>query len=1390
MLSVSLVCFSSQPLLAKDPTYLDTRQPVPGHIEFENFVSVNGTVRTIETPRYEAGLGESITRMTNNASANYSVNVAETGNYEIKIRFSRSGTGSPALELLAGGRNGTRIIRTTIPGSGSTDNFQTITLRNVRLTAGNQTIAAKFTGGNGAFNGTILNWMAFKLQPSSASPQFQLYVSPTGNDGANGSSGSPYRTVKRAFDRIKQINQSNPNHGPITVWLREGYHEISSRLNLNGNYSGTARGPVTVQAFGNENAIIGGGRRINPSSFRRVTDSASLNRLKENARNNVFRVRLNDSNWRSRFVGGFHEGMISYNGKALMRATFPNKGLDTVTNIVSSGNSFKTTTPINATRWRNEFNRSGDMVVLGHLRSDEFGDTATVTSVNADGRIVIDSNDLDRAGRKLRVVNVLAELDMPGEWYYDRISNDLYLWPVASLNLNPEIRVGGSFIMINTSDVNYWTFRNIKFQDNGGDNTFSGPNELIHWRGDNCLFGGCHFRNSSARVTARFVGRFNTITGCDFYDSGSPFVVSGGSRTLPVLPSQTEFTNNRVYDVTNRGYGGGGIGGDAVRFANNLITNVQAGNTYSSLSDGLLELNEWYDVGYEQGDWNVAYVGATFASWGTVVRHNFVHNMVRPPGRRRAGAFRADDGAAGLNIVGNIFYKTGDYTSAIRRTGSTYTNNIAIETFGGLLTGAPGTDTITGKGGSRTLRILTPAQIRAENAAQQAITASSTREKVNYIFNTERDLGQTDFWQTPYFAYKYPIADRAFDTNPYDTVGMEVRRNYIANVERPVDTNGTGFSLSQLVEDSDNPISISKNSFVNLNTLDLRFKSNFSPVSGFYNIPFEKVGLVTDEFRPIVPHKATYRANAKLKWNFSKSNSAGRRANPATDNNVYPDPTFNHRVVYDLGSYTSPLFPLATLVTPQTRGTYGWTNTGGLSSFVRSSGNALNRDIIFSRQTKIFQRVVENGDWYALITFGDSGALRDRMNVRVAGGTFESGNRNFNTASGSFVNKFVKGRVTNGRFRIEISDSGGSNADWSVSRIIIQNTPFGGQSPLPNSGGGGGGNGGGGPITDAPQTTSPTNTGSFVNAENYRWDFGTNDSPLFNGYSRITSNTNQGYARWNNTSSLASRDRGGSNNSLNRDFVFSRQARIFQQQIANGSYNVTLNLFDGNHRHDNMQVRAEGIVKLSNQTFGGNAGNTTQNFPVTVTDGRLDIEFSDQGGSDPNWVANRLVITRTGDASPGGGGGGGSNGPFSFDFGTSGSPLQAGAIRVSPNTRSGSFRWLNGVNAVDRGASAGINNFNRDLIFSSASRDFEITGLSNGNWRVAVTLGDALFPHNQMNVRTRGGAIFSNTDTVRSEFKTADRTQNVTDGKIVITFSDGGGSDVNWVATRVVLTKL
>jgi len=216
-------------------------------------------------------------------------------------------------------------------------------------------------------------------------------------------------------------------------------------------------------------------------------------------------------------------------------------------------------------------------------------------------------------------------------------------------------------------------------------------------------------------------------------------------------------------------------------------------------------------------------------------------------------------------------------------------------------------------------------------------------------------------------------------------------------------------------------------------------------------------------------------------------------------------------------------------------------------------------------------------------------------------------------------------------------------------------------------------------------------------------------------------------------------------------------------------------------------------VKLSNQTFGAGSGNQTKTFNVTVSDGSLDLEFSDQGGNDVNWVLSRIVVARSsssGGTSGGNNTSGGSSEARQFDFGTASSPLQAAAQRVSPNTTSGSYRWTGGaIQSRDRGNAGNASNLNRDFNFSNQARTFVVDGLANGNWQVEVTIGDASYAHGNAVVSTRGTTIFNGVSTNANQFKTQSSIQNVTDGKIEISFRSNGGNSPYWTVTQVKLSK-
>ncbi len=155
------------------------------------------------------------------------------------------------------------------------------------------------------------------------------------------------------------------------------------------------------------------------------------------------------------------------------------------------------------------------------------------------------------------------------------------------------------------------------------------------------------------------------------------------------------------------------------------------------------------------------------------------------------------------------------------------------------------------------------------------------------------------------------------------------------------------------------------------------------------------------------------------------------------------------------------------------------------------------------------------------------------------------------------------------------------------------------------------------PIAPTPVALS---SGSF--------DFGSNSSAVAARFTKVNPRTTTGAYRWTNPVNLRARDRGinASTSNLNSDFIFSDSANTFAIDVPNGNYNVTVNFGDRRNRHDNVRLRAEGNIINNNITTS--AGQfVSENFNVAVTDGVLSLEFSDQGGRDPNWVVTSVSFT-------------------------------------------------------------------------------------------------------------------------------------------------------------------
>jgi fibronectin type 3 domain-containing protein len=425
---------------------------------------------------------------------------------------------------------------------------------------------------------------------------------------------------------------------------------------------------------------------------------------------------------------------------------------------------------------------------------------------------------------------------------------------------------------------------------------------------------------------------------------------------------------------------------------------------------------------------------------------------------------------------------------------------------------------------------------------------------------------------------------------------------------------------------------------------------------------------------------------------------------------------------------------------------YGWrwSTVGGLGMRDRAALGDLRRDLVQTWASKTFDVDLVNGPYVVRLFMGDAYFDHDNIDV-YANGVLMVNDLSF--VEGNVVERVFGVVVTDNRLSLTFVDDGGSDINWVINGMII----YPGTPPTPH-----------------------TNVG---------FDFGTASSPVESGWTRIDPgdlyHPSVGYGWTYYHWGLTSRDRGAPGNML-RDLVSSWADRSFDVDLVNGPYTVRLWLGDNMYPHDRIDVYANNELVVNDLSI--QQGSFARlSFDVVITDGRLNLLFVDDGGSDANWVINGLIV------QPG-------LLPslvdeWKFDFGTASSPLESGFTRVTHNDiklTTGSYGWLyspvSGLSSRDRG---GSDYLKRDLVQCWKPRQF-VAKLANGDYVLKLMIGDYWYAHDDMDVYVEGQLRINNLDRSAGDVYTATVAPvTISDGTLNIEFVDDGGFDGNWVINAI-----
>ena len=507
-----------------------------------------------------------------------------------------------------------------------------------------------------------------------------FYLSPNGSDNNNGSKIHPFATLERAKLEIKKNSGKT-----IIIYLREGYYSLTKTFILkNGDIPENT--PVLISSFPGEKAHIIGGRQI--SGFVSLDPRSEIDgKIDSKFRDDILKVDL-----KSKGITNFGElsarGMgrsiqaagleLYFNEKSMSLARWPNEDWTTINDVPEKldGKGF-TYAGDRPEKWIN----APDLWLHGYWKYDWADTYVKVSKIDPSQKTILTEAPYSgypfTKGKRFYALNLLEELDRPGEWYLDRESGILYFWPPSDIQKAKIIVSLLQEPLIQIKNQNNISFKNLIFEytSGAGIEIIGGNSNTI----DSCIIrnigtvavsigkiepniGGLIYQNTLYNGNA---GNNNGVINCEIHTTGEGGIILGGGDRASLKPGNNFAINNNIYDCSRwvRTYRAGifmyGVGNI---IQHNVIHDLPHTAVFFWGNEHLMEYNEVYQVCMETGDAGAFYNGRDWTQRGSIIRYNYFHHLHGVEGQEgwnEVMAIYLDDWSSGATIFGNIFYKAG-----------------------------------------------------------------------------------------------------------------------------------------------------------------------------------------------------------------------------------------------------------------------------------------------------------------------------------------------------------------------------------------------------------------------------------------------------------------------------------------------------------------------------------------------------------------------------------------------------------------------------------------------------------------------------------------------------------------------------------------------------------
>ena len=477
---------------------------------------------------------------------------------------------------------------------------------------------------------------------SSNAVPTERFISPKGNDSAPGTALKPWKTLAHALGQVQLMD------GDVRLIVEDGEYQLSDPLVLNG-IGGRS---VTIEAALGASPVLRGDRRV--VRLRKTRDGKMLEA-------NLSAAGLKD-------LGNPCERQdlvdLYWKGERQRLARYPDEG------FIYSGEALGPTRIDDITRKEGIFGYKEDRIsgwvgekdawIYGYYRWDWSDQYQKVEAIDvADKSITLGGAPHGygyKSGFRYYGINLLCELDSPGEYYIDRGKGKLYWIPPEGYSEGDEVMVScfsGDY-MLRIEDCSDVTVEGLSFVGGRGNAVkVSGSRNVVLQKIGVSMFGGDALNVSGSSDVKVDKCVFSTLghSGIKMYGGDRKTIeLAGYSITNTVIKDFSLFKHTYEPAVFFKGCG--------LKIAHCEFFGSSSSAMRIDGSEALVEFNHFHDLVRESDDQGGLDMFYNYGYRGVVVRYNLWENILGGSLHGAAGV-RFDDMISGQTVYGNIFRNVG-----------------------------------------------------------------------------------------------------------------------------------------------------------------------------------------------------------------------------------------------------------------------------------------------------------------------------------------------------------------------------------------------------------------------------------------------------------------------------------------------------------------------------------------------------------------------------------------------------------------------------------------------------------------------------------------------------------------------------------------------------------